>query len=53
MDLFVSEKVRNLIEKINNGFEYWFIFVIHPVVEPTNNRAERALREHVVLRECL
>jgi transposase len=50
---FVSEKVRKLIGKINNGFEYWFTFVIHPGIEPTNNRAERALREHVVLRKIL
>lgn len=48
-----SEKVRKLIGKIDNGFEYWFTFVIHPGVEPTNNRAERALREHVVLRKIL
>jgi transposase len=50
---YASEKVRKLIGKISNGFEYWFTFVIHPEVEPTNNRAERALREHVVLRKIL
>jgi transposase len=50
---YVSEKVRKLIGKISNGFEYWFTFVIHPGVEPTNNRAERALREQVVLRKIL
>jgi transposase len=48
-----NEKVRKLIGKISNGFEYWFTFVIHPGVEPTNNRAERALREHVVLRKIM
>jgi len=53
MKEYVSEKVRKLIGKINNGFEYWFTFIIHPGVEPTNNRAERALREHVVLRKIL
>jgi transposase len=47
------EKVRKFIGKINNGFEYWFTFIIHPRVEPTNNRAERALRPHVVLRKIL
>jgi len=47
------EKVQKFIGKINNGFEYWFTFVIHPVVEPTNNRAERALRPQVVLRKIL
>ena len=46
-------KVRKLVGKISNGFEYWFTFVIHPTVEPTKNRAERALREHVVLRKIV
>lgn len=46
-------KVRKFIGKISNGFEYWFTFVIHPAVEPTNNRAERALREHVILRKIV
>ena len=50
---YASEKVRKLIGKISNGFEYWFTFVIQPEVEPTNNRAERALREHVVQRKII
>jgi transposase len=53
MKEYVSEKVIKFIGKISNGFEYWFTFIIHPGVEPTNNRAERALREHVVLRKIL
>jgi len=53
MKEYASEKVRKLIGKISNGFEYWFTFVIYPGVEPTNNRAERALREHVVLRKIM
>ena len=40
--------MEKLIGKIENGFDYWFTFVIHQGVEPTNNSAERALREHVV-----
>jgi transposase len=47
------EKVRKLIRKINNGLDYWFTFIINPGVEPTNNRAERALLPHVVLRKIL
>ena len=47
------EKVRKFVGKINNGFDYWFTFVINPGVEPTNNRAERALRPHLVLRKIL
>jgi len=53
MKEYVSEKVRKLIGKISNGFEYWFTLSFHPGIEPTNNRAERALREHVVLRKIL
>ncbi len=45
------EEVRKFIGKIKNGFDYWFTFIINPGVEPTNNRAERALRPHVVLRK--
>lgn len=46
-----SEDINAFIEKIQNGFDYWFTFILHPGVEPTNNRAERALREHVVQRK--
>jgi transposase len=48
-----SDGVRKLIGKISNGFDYWFTFIIHPGVEPTNNKAERALREHVILRKIV
>ncbi|MGZ3806424.1 MAG: IS66 family transposase [Pseudobdellovibrionaceae bacterium] len=50
---YAFEKVRKFIGKINNGFDYWFTFIINPGTEPTNNRAERALRPHVVLRKIL
>jgi transposase len=53
MKVYSIEKVRKLIGKINNGFDYWFTFVINRGVEPTNNRAERALRPNVVLRKIL
>jgi transposase len=50
---YTNEEVRKLIGKISNGFEYWFTFVVRPGVEPTNNRAERAIREHVVQRKII
>lgn len=50
---YTNENVRKLIGKISNGFEYWLTFVIQPGVEPTNNRAERAIREHVVQRKII
>jgi transposase len=53
MKEYSIEKVRKFIGKISNGFEYWFTFIINQGVEPTNNRAERALRPHVVLRKIL
>jgi transposase len=42
---------KKFIAKIRNGLDYWFTFLLHPGVEPTNNRAERALREIVVQRK--
>jgi transposase len=51
--VYSIEEVRKFIGKIYNGFDYWFTFIINPGVEPTNNRAERALRPHVVLRKIL
>jgi transposase len=53
MEYHNSDRVRKLVGKIGNGFDYWFTFVINPGVEPTNNRAERALREHVILRKIV
>jgi transposase len=50
---YANLKVKSFIGKISNGFEFWFTFVIQPGVEPTNNRAERALRENVVLRKII
>jgi transposase len=50
---YFEVKVKKFVGKIRNGFDYWFTFIINPGVEPTNNRAERALRPHVVLRKIL
>jgi hypothetical protein len=35
MKEYSAEKVRKFIGKINNGFDYWFTFIINPGVEPT------------------
>jgi transposase len=43
--------VLKLVAKIMNGFDHWFTFIRTPGIEPTNNRAERALRESVVQRK--
>ncbi len=44
---------KKFIAKIRNGLDYWFTFLLNPGVEPTNNRAERAIREPVVQRKII
>ncbi len=39
--------------KLGRRIQHAITFVIMPGVEPTNNRAERALREHVVQRKII
>lgn len=50
---YKGEKSMKLLKKIRNGFDRWFTFLTYPYVEPTNNIAERALREHVVIRKII
>jgi len=48
-----SVEVRRFAGKIRNGLGHWFTFLTVSGVEATNNRAERALREHVVQRKIM
>jgi len=48
---YKHEEVQKLITKIKNGLGHWLTFVTEPDVDSTNNRAERALREQVMLRK--
>src|SRR3989338_4964284 len=50
---YKEEKSMKLVRKIRNGFGSWFTFLDYQFVEPTNNTAERALREHVVIRKII
>jgi len=45
------KELRKFAGKMLNGIEHWFTFVEYPFVEPTNNRAERALRELIIQRK--
>jgi len=45
---YKTDEVRRFAAKI-----HWFTFLTASSVEPTNNRAERALREHVVQRKII
>lgn len=45
------KELRKFATTIENGMEHWFTCILHPEIEPTNNRAERQLREFVVQRK--
>ena len=42
-----------IITKIKNGLPYWFTRILHPRIHPTNNNAERPLREPVVFKKII
>jgi len=50
---YKSAEVRKFTTKMLNGLDHWFTFLTTPGIEPTDNRAERALREHVVQRKMM
>ncbi len=43
--------LRKFAEKLENGLEHWFTCLLHPGIDMTSNKAERALREPVVQRK--
>jgi transposase len=45
--------VATLLGKIEGGLNHWLTFVGEPAVSPTNNAAENALREPVILRKLI
>ncbi len=45
--------VATLLGKIEGGLDHWLTFIGEPVVSPTNNAAENALREPVILRKLI
>jgi transposase len=47
------QSFRKFATKVGNGLGYWFTCIIDLFVEPTNNHAERALRELVVQRKII
>ena len=56
MQLFIGiankyNHLRKLAVTMKNGLHQWFTCILHPEIEPTNNRAERELREFVVQRK--
>jgi len=56
MQFFISackahKDLRKFAEKLENGLEHWFTCLLHPEIDMTSNKAERALREPVIQRK--
>lgn len=47
------KETRDLVTLVKNGREFWFTCVLHPEIEPTNNRAERGIRKFVILEKIM
>ncbi|MEK7177972.1 MAG: IS66 family transposase [Patescibacteria group bacterium] len=45
------QELRKFAGLLENGLEQWFTCLLYPDVEPTNNKAERQLREFVIQRK--
>jgi hypothetical protein len=50
---YVHDGMKDLVNKVRNGKEFWFTCVLYPEVEPTNNLAERGLRKFVVIKKII
>lgn len=54
IDLANSYKeLRKFAVTLENGLKHWFTRILYPFVEATNNIAERALRELVVMKKII
>ena len=47
------EELKVPIGYIKNGLEKWYTCLLYPGMEPTNNLAEQAIREHVIIRKII
>lgn len=47
------KEFRKFAVTVKNGLEHWFTCVVNLLVDPTNNIAERALRELIVIRKII
>lgn len=46
-------ELQKLTTTIENGIDHWLTCILHPEIEPTNNKAERQLREFVIQRKII
>lgn len=47
------KELRKFAVKLTNGLNHWFTRILYPFIEATNNIAERALREFIVIRKII
>ena len=45
--------LSKVVTTIKNGLNFWFTRILHPRIEPTNNNAERPLREIKVIQKII
>ena len=45
--------LSKVITTIKNGLDFWFTRIIHPQIDPTNNKGEQSLREMVVMKKII
>lgn len=45
--------LAEVVTTIKNGLDFWFTRILHPQIEPTNNRGEQSLREIVVIKKII
>lgn len=45
--------LSKVLTTIKNGLNFWFTRILHPQIEPTNNNAERPLREIKVIQKII
>lgn len=46
-------ELKKLGKTIHNGLTHWYTCILHPHIPPTNNTAERALREPIIQRKIM
>lgn len=47
------KELKDFVTYAENGMPNWFTFILSEGVEPANNSAEQALREHIVIRKII
>jgi len=47
------KELKKPLTYLKNGCGCWFTCLLYPGMEPTNNLAEQAIREHVIIRKII